>query len=764
VLASATAGDTPSPADGPSATTFGFTGPEIFPVDLGISNLRVADLDGDGLNDLVIANNARSKINLLFNQTGQTNQASQAPKPARREINELPPDARFRIDSIASEKRIAALVVADLNQDKKPDLAYYGEPKELVVQYNQGKAGWSNPKRWSIEDGQLTPNALTAGDLDGDERIDLMLLGEQHIYFLRQTDAGTLAEPERIAYSSEVKSVQVLDIDGDRLNDLLLVNWEETNPFRFRLQNPIGSLGPEHHFSLPPIRSYWAEDLDGDGKTEVVTIAMNSGRVQIFNFVKKKAESITETLPGGQFQVLPLYKTTKARRGICWSDLNGDGRSDLLVSEPDSGQLTLFLQKPDGSLPLTKTFPTLAGVTDLAVRRAPAQDIPELFLLSQEERQVGVTRFEPDGRIPFPAPLPIAGKPLALAVGQLGSDPGSSLAVILEDGGRRALWLQTPDGKTQTRPLREDFRSNPAGLAFHDADQDGRPDLVILIPYEKIKILRQKEEREFEELDIAPPGGSLEQPWMSRADLDKDGRAELLLGQKNFVRVVVLTNEAKADGTAGSSWIFRVTDQINGVSSRSRIIGATLLAIGSNAVPSLFLLDAERKWVSLCQRDPAGVWQIVRNLPLPFSQFQALESIALGAPATNSIAFLGLNAVGWLTFNGENWELAELDSYETPIRDGRLFDVVSGDLNKDGRQDLVFLETAKNYLDLVIFKPDGKLQPANRWPVFEARTFRGQRPGDQSEPREALVADLTGDGKNDLAVVVHDRIVVYPQQ
>jgi hypothetical protein len=26
-----------------------------------------------------------------------------------------------------------------------------------------------------------------------------------------------------------------------------------------------------------------------------------------------------------------------------------------------------------------------------------------------------------------------------------------------------------------------------------------------------------------------------------------------------------------------------------------------------------------------------------------------------------------------------------------------------------------------------------------------------------------LVIDLTGDGKNDLTVVVHDRILVYPQ-
>src|ERR1700761_6503419 len=92
---------------------FGFTGPEIFPIDPGISLLRTADLDGDGLTDIIVVNNVRSKINLLYNRTGKTNTTA-APQE-KREINELPPDARFHIDSISSEKRISSLAVTDLN-------------------------------------------------------------------------------------------------------------------------------------------------------------------------------------------------------------------------------------------------------------------------------------------------------------------------------------------------------------------------------------------------------------------------------------------------------------------------------------------------------------------------------------------------------------------------------------------------------------------------------------------------------------------------
>src|SRR5204863_4358076 len=52
---------------------FGFRGPEIFPIENQISQLKNADLDGDGLQDLIVVNNARSKITLLYNQTGKTN-------------------------------------------------------------------------------------------------------------------------------------------------------------------------------------------------------------------------------------------------------------------------------------------------------------------------------------------------------------------------------------------------------------------------------------------------------------------------------------------------------------------------------------------------------------------------------------------------------------------------------------------------------------------------------------------------------------------
>ena len=102
--------------------------------------------------------------------------------------------------------------------------------------------------------------------------------------------------------------------------------------------------------------------------------------------------------------------------------------------------------------------------------------------------------------------------------------------------------------------------------------QDGLADIVILIPYEKVKVLRQVAGKDFEELDIAPPGGTMEQPWLSSVDVDGDGKSELLLPQKNFLRAVVLQQNASAqNSTNRAGWTFKVKEQINGTASAPAI-------------------------------------------------------------------------------------------------------------------------------------------------------------------------------------------------
>jgi hypothetical protein len=746
------------------ASEFGFLGPEIFPIDSQITQLRHGDLDGDDREDLLVANNSRSKISLLYNQSGQTKDPSKSLSWDPNDINTLPPDSRFKIESIDAEKRIASLVVTDLSGDGQPDIAYYGEPKGLIVVLNEGDRKWSKPRQWDLDDGQVSANALTAGDLNGDGRTDLVLLGEQQVYWLRQDPDRALSEPIGIPFSGTVRAIHIVDLNNDQRDDLLLVNWDRNNPLAFRLQNASGELGPEHHFRTTAIRAFAAEDLDLDGQPEVVTITMNSGRAHVSHFEQRDADSLADGVREGQFEAMPFIRTTKPQRGLVWADVNADGLTDLLVCKPDAGQVLFWQQQTDGSFGAPTRSPCLAGVSEAAADDWDADGATEIFLLSVEERQLGVCRLDPQGRITFPELIALEGKPLTMAVGRLTPGRPPTLAVIQDIDGSRALVLRSADGSTRVRPLSESFRSNPGSMAFHDVNQDGRADLVVLVPYDKIKFLVQTEDGEFDEIDLAPPGGGTEQPWISSADVNGDGKEELLLSQQNFVRAVVLERASDARSSANTNgWMFQVLDQINGISGASRIRGATPLPAESGRDAMLFLLDGGRKELTLCSRDSTGVWQAQRSIPLPLSEFTSLSGLALGGKRQNAIAFNGLNHVAWLKLEGQVWDLVRTDGYDTPIKNGRLTDVVPGDLNDDQHLDLVFLETGQHHLELLTYEPPGRLALGVRWRVFEERTFRSrQNPG--MEPREALVADFTQDDRNDLVVLVHDRILLYPQE
>lgn len=748
------------PAFASTTNLFGFSGKESYPIDQGISLLHVADIDGDGLNDIVVANNLRAKINILYNQTGKTNVTDTTPG-RKLEINELPPDSQFRIDSIPSDERISALAVVDLNNDGRPDLVYYGDTKDLVVRYNLGTNGWSEPKRWHIDDGRLDANALATGDLNGDGLTDVAFLGDNGaVYFLAQQPDHTLAEPVKIPYSGTPKAVQIVDVDGDGRNDLLLVDFDSATPYRFRLQTSGGQLGPEIFFKSQPIRSFTIDNLAGDRTNYMVSISAATGRAEVGQFTRKPGEVLTGTFRQGQFQVMPLNKTDAAARGVLWADVDGDGRPDLLVAEPESGQLSVYLQQADGTLAAPKKFPSLAGVSDIAVADWNGDGQQVIFLLSRDENAIGTTHFDKAGRMAFPTLLPFDGKPIAMAAGVLKPGTKPVLGVIVDKDGVRSFVTRTADGKSKTQKLSDSFKSNPAKLAIQDVNQDGLADFIALIPYEKIKVLLQKPDGTFDEKDVDPPGGPMEQPWFASVDVDHDGKDELLLPQKNFVRAVVLEQKPKdAGSTNATEWTFRVKDQINGASSDSRITGATVVQDGK--VPSLFLLDEEHKQLTLCEPDTNGVWQVVKNLELPVLNFPTLKTVQLGGQS--AVALIGQNSVAWQALTGDTWDLTKLDDYDTPIKDGYLNDLISGDLLGNGHKQIVFMETAKNYLDLVQFDANRKLVPGDRWQVFEQHTFRGAQ-GALPEPREAVVADVTGDKKNDLIVLVHDRILVYPQE
>ena len=102
------------------------------------------------------------------------------------------------------QKRIFNMAIADFNGDSLPDLAYYGTPQELVLQFNGGANGYRSR---TIRRQGWSPDAERHddGDLNGDLKTTA-LLAEGKLCFY-QAESGGL-ESYFVPYTGEVKSVQ----------------------------------------------------------------------------------------------------------------------------------------------------------------------------------------------------------------------------------------------------------------------------------------------------------------------------------------------------------------------------------------------------------------------------------------------------------------------------------------------------------------------------------------------------------------------------
>ena len=175
------------------ADYFGFQPLEIYKLEYRIGNLMLKDLDGDKVDDIVVSNNGRSRIDLLLSTKKPDD--DQANRPFRKDPNELQYDRRMRLVSIPVNKEVVSVDTGDFNGDGKPDMVYYGTPAEVEILFNEGQGRFGNAKKIATGDATDRPSALTVGDLDQDGRDDIALLAEHELVFVYQTATGTLTEP-----------------------------------------------------------------------------------------------------------------------------------------------------------------------------------------------------------------------------------------------------------------------------------------------------------------------------------------------------------------------------------------------------------------------------------------------------------------------------------------------------------------------------------------------------------------------------------------
>ena len=113
---------------------YGFGEMEIIKLDWGIQSLQIADFDGDGRNDIAVANNRKAAIEILIQKESIGPQEEDvAVDPNDIDINALIGPSRFTKQTVPVSQRIYSMVAGDLNGDGLIDLAYYGEPRGLYI-------------------------------------------------------------------------------------------------------------------------------------------------------------------------------------------------------------------------------------------------------------------------------------------------------------------------------------------------------------------------------------------------------------------------------------------------------------------------------------------------------------------------------------------------------------------------------------------------------------------------------------------------------
>ncbi len=324
-------------------------------------------------------------------------------------------------------------------------------------------------------------------DLDGDGNRDLAWSEGSNLMVLRAEGQGWAA-PLLVSSGGPCNLIAAGDLDADGRSDLatVLPNSNEVALLRNTTPQPPHGLGLPTRLVLtpPPHPPYGSEmhvflaDLNQDGRPDIVG---------------QSGWSIGN-LGQGRFSESQRLTLNEGERVMGLSDLDGDGRVDLIVREPFNSDVLHIrsgsLQGGFASDPspwatrctFTRVVPIkLGGQQGIILHDAPWSGNPGPLQVFQRQ---GTSWTALPDRLVLPTP---SQRPADFQVGDLDQDGYEDVVVavqsdiIMEPGERDALkvYLGSADGSfrlTQSLPL----GVNPKGLTLADIDGDGVLDACLV--------------------------------------------------------------------------------------------------------------------------------------------------------------------------------------------------------------------------------------------------------------------------------------------
>jgi hypothetical protein len=737
------------------ADYFGFLPLEVYKLDNRISGLLIRDLDGDKVEDIAVINNARSRIDLLLSSKAPGEPEGEGDK----EVNELANDHRMRLVSVPVNKEVVSLQAGDFNGDGKADLVYYGNPSGIEILHNQGEGRFGDVKKINTGDALEAAGALSVGDLDRDGRDDLALITKDEILLIFQREKGKLSEIERLPHTlGNPRMVKVVDFDGNGVADLAMLDGGDSDPIRVRFGTEKGKHGPEERFFVEPLRAYAFGQVDGKAGSELLTIESQSGRTRVLTLGTDDDDASR-----GRLSFYPLPPGGESGRSLDLGDLDGDGKVDVVATDPTRAQFIVYRQSGRSGLGESKSYPGLVGGGPVKLADLDGDGKAEVYVVSEKEKQLGRSVLQ-DGRLTFPVPLPINGEPVALSVADLDGDKTPEILYVTKDRDGnttndlytlRALAREKSGtfipfrwGPVDSVPLRG-IGGVPPAITVVDVNRDGLPDLLVFDVYGPPMLLLGRPGE-----PPAPAAGGLGPlAGVTPAGLSvtkMDGQPALIVAQQSFARKLLLDK--------GGHWA--VQDQFDSGRTSAKIEGAAVVDTDGDGVPEIALLDRISKSILfLAKKDgtyvPSGTLSVG-----PFDDFKGMHVADLDGDGRDDLLLAGTSRFGVVLTGQKGLKLKTLASYESPRHEARFGDLIVGDLNADGQPDVVLTDVIEHFVEIATFEEKkSDLAKAFAFKIFERKNRRVP----EIEPRDLAVGDVDGDGRTDLILIAHDRVLVYRQ-